>query len=113
MSRPSEPVETTWISSMASPSPRRMIDPLPNCFSIWASAACRAFAFSLLSAEAPLLYASMRVSDEVSGDYRKSWMFGQYRQRREVDALLQFLKEHGARGGTPVAAGPPEGVPGA
>jgi hypothetical protein len=26
-----------------------MIVPLPNCFSIWASAACRALAFSLLA----------------------------------------------------------------
>ena len=38
------------MSSIASPSPRRMIEPLPNCFSIWASAACRALAFSAFNA---------------------------------------------------------------
>jgi hypothetical protein len=50
MSRPSEPVETTSMSSITSPSPRRMIEPLPNCFSICASAACRALAFSVFRA---------------------------------------------------------------
>src|SRR5450755_3200892 len=50
MSRPSEPVETTSMSSITSPSPRRMIAPLPYCFSICASAACRALAFSVLRA---------------------------------------------------------------
>ena len=38
MSRPSEPVETTWMSSMASPSPRRMMNALKTV-SICASAA--------------------------------------------------------------------------
>src|SRR5471032_371253 len=50
MSRPSEPVDTTWMSSITSPAPRRMIEPLPNCFSIWARAACKALAFSAFSA---------------------------------------------------------------
>jgi hypothetical protein len=44
MSSPSEPVETVWMSLSTSPSPRRMIEPLPNCFSIWESAAARALA---------------------------------------------------------------------
>jgi hypothetical protein len=63
MSRPSEPVETTWMSSIFSPSPRRMIVPLPNCFSIWASAACRALDFSLSAAAifVPLTWASMAI----------------------------------------------------
>ena len=38
------------MSSITSPSPSRMIAPLPNCFSICASAACRALAFSVFSA---------------------------------------------------------------
>ncbi len=42
MSRPSEPVETTSMSLEIGDSPRRMIEPLPNCFSIWDSAADRA-----------------------------------------------------------------------
>src|SRR5690349_19109561 len=50
MSRPSEPVETTSISSITSPSPSRMIVPLPYCFSICARAACSAFCFSVLTA---------------------------------------------------------------
>ncbi|MNT34430.1 hypothetical protein D3C72_1704120 [compost metagenome] len=65
MSRPSEPVETTWMSSITSPSPRRMIVPLPNCFSIWASAAARALAFSVFTGNAglvPLTATSMRNS---------------------------------------------------
>jgi hypothetical protein len=44
MSRPSEPVETTGMSVTTLPSPIFMIEPLPNCFSIWASAAASAFA---------------------------------------------------------------------
>src|SRR5690348_15468537 len=44
MSRPSEPVETTSMPFSTSLSPIFMIEPLPNCFSIWESAACRAFA---------------------------------------------------------------------
>jgi hypothetical protein len=49
------------MSSSASPSPSRMIVPLPNCFSIWASAAWRALAFSLPATEmlVPLTSASM------------------------------------------------------
>src|SRR5205814_3429289 len=50
MSRPSEPVETTSMSSITSPSPSRMIEPLPNCFSVCAGAACRALAFSVFRA---------------------------------------------------------------
>src|SRR5512146_3266888 len=42
MSKPSDPVETTWISLPTSLSPRRMMEPLPNCFSIWLSAAASA-----------------------------------------------------------------------
>ncbi len=44
MSRPREPVETTSIALSTSASPSFMIEPLPNCFSIWDSAAARAFA---------------------------------------------------------------------
>src|SRR6185369_7195874 len=43
MSRPSEPVETASTSYDADASPRRMTEPLPNCFSIWPSAALSAF----------------------------------------------------------------------
>jgi hypothetical protein len=50
ISRPSDPVETTSIFSITSPSPSRMIEPLPNCFSICNSAACKALAFSVLRA---------------------------------------------------------------
>ncbi len=63
MSRPSEPVETTSMSSITSPSPSFMIEPLPNCFSIWASAACRALAFSVFSA---LTGASTRISLKIN-----------------------------------------------
>jgi hypothetical protein len=44
MSSPSEPVETVWMSRSMLPSPMRMIEPLPNCFSICDSAAARALA---------------------------------------------------------------------
>src|SRR5687768_4085200 len=43
ISRPSEPVETASTSYDAAASPRRMTEPLPNCFSIWPSAAESAF----------------------------------------------------------------------
>src|SRR5688500_13514736 len=43
MSRPSDPVETTSMSALAGCSPRRITEPLPNCFSIWLSAALSAF----------------------------------------------------------------------
>src|SRR5688572_19693578 len=43
MSRPSEPVDTTSMSALAGCSPRRITEPLPNCFSIWLSAALSAF----------------------------------------------------------------------
>src|SRR6187401_1342971 len=43
MSRPSEPVDTTSMSWLAGCSPRRITEPLPNCFSIWLSAAESAF----------------------------------------------------------------------
>src|SRR6267154_4011111 len=43
MSRPSEPVETTWMPCKAWES-IFMMEPLPNCFSIWARAACNALA---------------------------------------------------------------------
>jgi hypothetical protein len=42
MSSPSEPVGTAWMSWDTSASPSFMIEPLPNCFSIWDRAACRA-----------------------------------------------------------------------
>ena len=44
MSSPSEPVETVWMSRSTLPSPMRMIEPLPNCFSICESAAASALA---------------------------------------------------------------------
>src|SRR3990167_2682253 len=62
MSSPSEPVETTWMSSITSPSPRRMMVPLPNCFSIWASAAARALAFSPSGGMLRLMGAFMEIS---------------------------------------------------
>src|ERR1700742_2668180 len=43
MSSPSEPVETASTSYVDAASPRRITEPLPNCFSIWPSAALRAF----------------------------------------------------------------------
>src|SRR5258708_8220890 len=43
MSRPSDPVETTWMPCRAWES-IFMMEPLPNCFSIWARAACSALA---------------------------------------------------------------------
>jgi hypothetical protein len=42
MSRPREPVETTWMPFSTSLSPIFMMAPLPNCFSICESAAERA-----------------------------------------------------------------------
>ena len=74
MSRPSEPVETTSMSSMTSPSPSRMIVPLPYCFSICASAACRALAFSVLRA---LTGMSMGRSPGGAAIVREGWMFVQ------------------------------------
>src|SRR5574337_264543 len=65
MSRPSEPVETTSSASTASPSPRRMIDPLPNCLSICASAACKALAFSVLSAFTGASIAALLVVESI------------------------------------------------
>jgi len=50
------------MSSATSPSASRMIEPLPNCFSICASAAARAFCRSLLSATKPLLPSSIAAS---------------------------------------------------
>src|SRR6476661_5363357 len=44
MSRPREPVETTWMPRSTSASPIFMIEPLPNCFSICERAAARALA---------------------------------------------------------------------
>src|SRR5216684_5895173 len=43
MSRPNDPVETTWMPCRAWES-IFMMEPLPNCFSIWARAACSALA---------------------------------------------------------------------
>src|SRR6185369_14037281 len=43
MSRPSEPVEIASTSYDAAASPKRMTEPLPNCFSICPSAALNAF----------------------------------------------------------------------
>src|SRR6185312_2616101 len=43
MSSVREPVDTTSTSRVAAWSPRRITEPLPNCFSIWPSAAARAF----------------------------------------------------------------------
>src|SRR6185437_9263316 len=43
ISRPREPVETDSTSKLAAPSPRRITEPLPNCFSIWPNAAASAF----------------------------------------------------------------------
>src|SRR5690242_17070435 len=43
MSRPREPVDTDSTSKLAAPSPRRITEPLPNCFSIWPNAAASAF----------------------------------------------------------------------
>jgi len=62
MSSPSEPVDTTSMSSATSPSASRMIEPLPNCFSICASAAARAFCRSFESATNPLLPSSIVAS---------------------------------------------------
>src|SRR6185312_2450440 len=45
MSRPSEPVDTTCRSFWTWASPIFMIEPLPNCFSIWANAAASALVF--------------------------------------------------------------------
>src|SRR5258708_247487 len=43
ISRPNEPVGIESTSYVAPASPKRMTEPLPNCFSIWLSAAARAF----------------------------------------------------------------------
>src|SRR2546427_5745637 len=45
MSKPREPVDTTCTSCAAAES-IFMMEPLPNCFSIWARAACRALALA-------------------------------------------------------------------
>jgi len=62
MSSPSEPVETTSMSSATWPSAMRMIEPLPNCFSICANAAARAFCRSFVSVTAMLLPSSIAAS---------------------------------------------------
>src|SRR5450432_2816333 len=43
ISSPNEPVGIESTSYVAPASPSRMTEPLPNCFSIWLSAAARAF----------------------------------------------------------------------
>jgi hypothetical protein len=48
MSSPSEPVDVDSISATGLSPPSRMIEPLPNCRSIWASAESSAFCRSLL-----------------------------------------------------------------
>src|SRR5687767_10245898 len=50
MSSASEPVGTTLTSGAAWSAPRRMIDPLPNCFSIVLTARSMALSLSRLSA---------------------------------------------------------------
>ena len=62
MSSPSEPVEMTSMSSATWPSAMRMIEPLPNCFSICASAAASAFCRSLLSVTIMLRPSSIAAS---------------------------------------------------
>ena len=47
-SKPNEPVEITEISCSARPSPKLMMAPRPNCFSICESAALNALLFSSL-----------------------------------------------------------------
>jgi hypothetical protein len=39
-----------------------MMVPLPNCFSIWASATCKALAFSVLAEVTALTAVSMEIS---------------------------------------------------
>ena len=51
-----------------------MIVPLPNCFSICASAACRALAFSVFEGFDGCVHGG---SPEGAAHYRKSWMFVQ------------------------------------
>ena len=53
MSKPKEPVEMTAMSLIKPPSPSFMIDPLPNCFSIWLTA--RSIAFCRFTSMASLL----------------------------------------------------------
>jgi hypothetical protein len=48
MSSPSEPVDVDSMSFTGLSPPNRMIEPLPNCRSIWASAESSAFCLSLL-----------------------------------------------------------------
>src|SRR6202034_331164 len=43
ISSPNDPVGIESTSYVAPASPKRMTEPLPNCFSIWLSAAARAF----------------------------------------------------------------------
>src|SRR5712691_9226591 len=66
MSRPSDPVETTWMSCRAWES-IFMMEPLPNCFSIWARAACRALALAS-SMTFPLLTIGLSLILNVAAD---------------------------------------------
>src|ERR1700753_2400406 len=50
-----EPVEMTEIGSRASLDPRRTMEPLPNCFSIWERASSTALARSSIAGMAKLL----------------------------------------------------------
>src|SRR6185437_410081 len=63
MSSPREPVDTTSMARSTSWAPIFMIEPLPNCFSIWERAACRALALfsSILGASAAVLEMTLSI----------------------------------------------------
>src|SRR6185437_4657810 len=57
-SKEMEPVEITAMGTMASLLPNRMMEPLPNCFSIWDNARSIALVFSPLSSAIYLSHVS-------------------------------------------------------
>src|SRR3954466_14619762 len=68
-SRPSDPVDTTSMSLIASAS-IFMIEPLPNCFSIWESAAANALDLLSSISSVPLLGRHLRQVFVVLGQHR-------------------------------------------
>ena len=66
ISRLNDPVEIASTFGTAPSSPMRMIDPVPNCFSIWDNTACRAFC--LFSSMVLVLFAPS-IGVGLSSDY--------------------------------------------
>src|SRR3954468_14085732 len=87
-----EPVEIAGIAVMASFCPRRMIEPLPNCFSIWPTAISMALARSrsLRSslADAAITTPDCRMGDLVAGVCILESLHGGVKRKRALDVSL-------------------------